>query len=160
MTTLDAAFGYLDRRVNLVTSQAEKDYFSLSEAIIKIENSNSENTPLMIYKPLSKKENIHSMNGYAIFGVSERISPIGPTSKERSFVDIQLIEGTKFGFLYESKDSIKVYGIPNNTLHVTADFEIFVGKEEIMTELKQLDIECELIQECLDSIGLQNAYFW
>ena len=56
------------------------------------------------------------------------------------------------------KGFIGVYGVQNNMLHVTADFAIFVGKEEIDSELRQLNVNCEYIQKYLESCGLQNEY--
>ena len=113
----------------------------------------------MVYAPLSDEGDYISMNGYALFGLVDEISATGVTNKKKQFVDILLKEGTKFGFLHNSEGFIEVYGVQNNLLHVTTDFEIFVGKEEIRNGLRQLDVNCDDIQEYLDSGGLQNTYF-
>ena len=159
MSHLDARFSSLDSGVESLRDQVEGDYSSLIKVIEKIEKSGSGNTPLMVYAPLSDEGDYISMNGYALFGLVDEISATGVTNKKKQFVDILLKEGTKFGFLHNSEGFIEVYGVQNNILHVTADFEIFVGKEEIRNGLRQLDVNCDDIQEYLDSGGLQNTYF-
>ncbi|MCK5233313.1 MAG: hypothetical protein KAJ91_00695 [Candidatus Aenigmarchaeota archaeon] len=149
----------LKEGVESLIDQVEEDCRSLSNAIEKIEKSDSENTSLMIYRSLHDEGKYISLNGYALFGFVDEISVTGMTSKKEQFVDILLEEGTKFGFVHNSEGFINVYGVSNNTLHVTADFEIFVGKEEIKDKLEQLYVPCEYIREYVDSIGLQNKYF-
>ncbi len=159
MNYLDKGLCSLDAGVESLRNQVEEDYRSLSKAIEKIEKSGSGNTPLMIYAPLSDEGDYISMNGYALFGLVDKVSATGVTNKKKQFVDLLLKEGTKFGFIHNSEGFIEVYGVSNNTIHVTADFEIFVGKEEIKDGLRQLDINCDYIQEHLNSGGLQNEYF-
>lgn len=159
MSHLDKRSCSLEEGAESLRTHVEGDYSSLSNAIEKIEKSGSGNTPLMIYRPLHDEGDYISMNGYALFGLVDRVSATGVTNKKKQCVEILLKDGTKFGFLHNSEGFIEVYGVQNNTLRVTADFTILVGKEEIKNELKQLYVPCEYIQEYLDSIGLQNEYF-
>lgn len=154
MRTTDEIFSQLACCVDSQIAQYEKDKAHLIGIVRKIEAHGVEDTPIMSYRPLSREGTNIVAEGYAILGLFVGFSSAGMTSKNRPFIDIRLGKGTKFGFLYGSDGIIDAYKIPNSNMEITADFSVLVGAEEIMPELRKLNVMHSDIHNYLEDAGL------
>lgn len=109
----------------------------------------------MLYHALSATGDV-PYPGHAIVGKYDHLVMAGLTKENLAYQDGEFREGTHFGFMYGGKGIGALYSIPKKTFRITADFDVLVGAEEILSKINELNRNDADINTYLKMAGLAD----